>query len=156
MKIPMVLSLLCLLAACASVGQRGEVVNREFTASLTGFQSTPHQGDLDGTGYASLRLDRLANPQLCWEMSVRGITPATAAHVHRGAAGTAGPPVVPITTPDSSGTSRGCAAVDAALAREIAVQPHLFYLNVHNAEFPNGAIRGQLRGRVLENARERR
>lgn len=144
---------LCLLASCASTGERGEVVNREFTASLTGFQQTPHSGDLDGTGYASLRLSRIGAPELCWEMSVRGIAPATAANLHRGAAGTAGPPVVPFTTPDAAGVSRGCAPLEGSLAQEIAVRPHLFYVNVHNAEFPAGAIRGQLRGRSLGSGR---
>lgn len=147
---------LSLLAACASTGEPGQVVNREFTASLTGYQQTPHRGDLDGTGYASLRLARIGAPELCWEMSVRGIGPATAAHLHRGAAGAAGPPVVPFTTPDAAGVSRGCAPVDANLAQEIAVQPHLFYVNVHNAEFPAGAIRGQLRGRILGSGRATR
>lgn len=130
------------LAGCASAAQLGR---GEMSATLTGYQQVPVPGDLDGTGTARLRVDA-GDGRLCWELSARGIDPATAAHVHRGEAGTVGPPVVPLTTPDASERSEGCAAVDPALAREILAQPHRFYVNVHNAPFPTGAIRGQLRG----------
>ena len=36
--------------------------------------------------------------------------------------------------------------LDPMLAREMAMQSHDFYVNVHNAAYPAGAIRGQLRG----------
>jgi hypothetical protein len=51
--------------------------------------------------------------------------------------------VVPFTTP-ASGSSSGCATVAPELFNEIAANPGNFYVNVHNAEFPGGAVRGQL------------
>jgi hypothetical protein len=116
-----------------------------MSSTLTGFQQVPGPGDLDGTGTGRFRVNA-DEGQVCWELTARGIDPATAAHLHRGEAGSVGAPVVPLAPPDASERSEGCAAVDAALAREIIAQPHRFYVNVHNAAFPGGAIRGQLRG----------
>lgn len=122
----------------------------ELSSTLTGYQETP-QGDLDGTGTARIRVDA-EEGRVCWELNARGIDRATAAHIHRGEAGSVGPPVVPLTTPDEAGRSEGCAPAPAELAREMIVRAHGFYVNVHNAAFPGGAIRGQLRGQPRRNS----
>jgi hypothetical protein len=139
------------LAGCAAPGvsTRGTL-----SSTLTGYQATPGPGDLDGTGTARVRIDSDSG-QACWEVNARGIDAATGAHIHRGDAGSAGPPVVPLTTPDAAGRSEGCAAVAAPLAAEMIARPHGFYVNVHSAAFPAGAIRGQLGGQ-LNRAREPR
>jgi hypothetical protein len=133
------------LAGCAGAG--GPPSRLELTSTLTGYQEVPGPGDLRGTGTARLAVDAEAG-RLCWTVTARGIDPATAAHVHRGEAGIVGPPVVPLTAPGASERSEGCAPVDMALAREMIARPYAFYVNVHNAAFPGGAIRGQLRGEV--------
>jgi len=53
----------------------------------------------------------------------------------------AGPVVVPL-APPTGGSSSACGRVDRALA--LARQPSGSYVNVHTAEFPAGALRGQL------------
>jgi hypothetical protein len=133
--------------AAAGCARPGIVQRMELSSTLTGYQAVPGPGDLDGTGTARMRVNGETG-QLCWELNARGIAPATAAHVHRGQAGSVGPPVVPLTSPGASERSEGCAAIDVGLARELIVQPHAFYVNVHNAAFPGGAIRGQLRGQA--------
>lgn len=130
-----------MLSACAtSPGDRAALA-----VTLTGVQEVPGPGDPDGTGTAELRVVP-AQGQICWNLYVRQTDAATAAHIHRGAAGSAGPPVVTLTTPGADGHSEGCTPVDAVLARQIAMQAHEYYLNVHTAAFPAGAVRGQLRG----------
>ena len=87
-------------------------------------------------------------------ITARGIEPATAAHIHRGAAGVAGPPVMTLTTPDTNGRSEGCQIVELGLAREIGMRGYDFYVNVHTRTHPAGAIRGQLRGEGIIRERQ--
>lgn len=84
------------------------------------------------------------------------------AHIHRGRAGENGPVVVTLAWPQD-GRSADCIAQDRILpngnpafardpvtgkplatAFEILMNPEQFYINVHNAEYPAGAVRGQL------------
>jgi hypothetical protein len=51
--------------------------------------------------------------------------------------------VVPLEAP-TDGSSEGCATVERALAQEMIRDPAAFYVNVHNAPFGPGAVRGQL------------
>jgi hypothetical protein len=133
------------LAACVGANH---VSRSELTSTLTGHQETPGPGDLDGTGTARVTVNAITS-RLCWTMAVRGIDPATAAHIHSGTEGVAGPPVMPITTPDAAGQSQGCVPITQELAVAMLREPDLFYLNVHNQPHPAGAIRGQLRGRAF-------
>ena len=49
----------------------------------------------------------------------------------------------------ADGDSMACAeGVDKGLIRAIIRNPHLYYINVHNSEYPAGAVRGQLRAPV--------
>ncbi len=113
--------------------------------SMTGLQEVPAPGDPDGNGTVEIRVVP-ATGAVCWNLYARATEPATAAHIHRGAAGSAGPPVVTLTTPDANGRSQGCATVDEQIVRQMSMAAQDFYVNVHNAAYPQGAIRGQLRG----------
>ncbi len=116
-----------------------------LVASLAGDEEVPGPGDADGRGFAYLVLDPAAG-ELCYTVLIRDLPiPAAAAHIHRGAAGVAGPVVVPLTAPDARGLASACATgVDPALVQEIADAPEEFYVNVHTADSPAGALRGQL------------
>ena len=146
----LILSGAMLLAACATGPENQRAT---LYVTMTGTQEVPGPGDPDGSGTVEVNVVP-ATGQVCWNLYARQIDQATAAHIHRGAEGIAGPVVLMLTTPDASGHSQGCANVDPALAREIGYAGHRFYANVHNAAYPNGAIRGQLRGGAV--SRERR
>jgi hypothetical protein len=113
-----------------------------FTDPVT---NVTHQGDPDGFGDALITVNR-GQGEVCWELSASNILlPGTAAHIHKAAPGRPGPVVVPLSAPDASGFSAGCRSVaDTDLLRDILVNPAAYYVNVHNTDFPPGAIRGQL------------
>ncbi len=103
-------------------------------------------GDLNGNGVASVLLG--ASGQLCFSLLVRGIATPTAAHIHSGNPGVAGPISIALTPlPDSGalGSSSGClTGLSVATISQIRANPGKFYVNVHNGAFAGGAIRGQL------------
>jgi hypothetical protein len=136
-----IMTLMLLVAAIAFNGT-AQAQGRPLATTLTGAAEVPGPGDPDGTGTATLTV----NPgldQICYELTVSGIAPATAAHIHKGAVTVAGPVVVPL-APPTGGTSSGCAEVTRELALAILNNPSDYYVNVHNADFPAGALRGQL------------
>jgi hypothetical protein len=115
-----------------------------LAATLGGAAEVPSPGDPDGTGSATIRL-RAGQAQICFQLTVSNLTlPATAAHIHEGAAGIAGPVVVTLTAPDGTGTASGCVRVARPLVSAILANPAGYYVNVHTTDFPDGAVRGQL------------
>ena len=115
---------------------------RPLATALTGGAEVPGPGDPDGSGMATLRLNQ-GQGTICYELRVSGIAPATAAHIHEAPAGQAGPVVVPLAAP-SGGMSAACVSVGKALVKEIRQHPENYYVNVHNADFPAGALRVDL------------
>jgi hypothetical protein len=132
--------------ALASVAADG---GRKFTTTLTGeaevnAQGVPNQGDLDGIGTATVTLN-YGQGMVCWEITVSGITlPATAAHIHEAPVTAPGPVVIPLSAPDESGFAEGCVSASREEIKEIIQHPEEYYVNVHNTDFPAGALRGQL------------
>src|SRR4051794_34716302 len=124
-----------------------------MTAVLNGHNEVtaagaPDQGDPDGTGLGAVTIDEGAN-LVCFELSaIDKLDAPTAAHIHKGAATTTGPIVVPFTPPPSGtggSSSADCVTPpDPATVGQIAADPSAFYVNVHTTAFPGGAIRGQL------------
>ena len=118
---------------------------RPLFAAMTGAQEVPGPGDPDGTGSVRLTLNQ-GRGTICYRIHVENITlPASAAHIHSGAFGVAGPVVVTLGAPDATGVATGCVTgVDHALIRAIRQHPRQYYVNVHTTDFPGGAVRGQL------------
>jgi CHRD domain len=107
-------------------------------AVLTGANEVPGPGDPDGSGHATFTIDTILLT-VTWDVTVENIDPMIAAHIHPGAAGVAGDPLIDL----SSGLTGGPLQSDE-LAQVIA-NPGAFYYNVHTDPFQPGAIRGQLR-----------
>jgi CHRD domain len=104
-------------------------------------------GDADGHGTAFVQA---SGSTVRFGFSFAGIAPPSAGHIHQGAVGVNGPVVVPffsapgglpMTINGIAGTVTG---LDRKLVAMINRDPRGFYTNLHNADFPGGAIRGQL------------
>ena len=118
--------------------------NGPFSTELLGANEVS-PGDLDGSGTAVIRLIK-GQGEVCFDLAWANIEDPTAAHIHRGAVGVNGPIAVGLFTGlDTDGSTSGCIEnVDPELIKEIRQNPERFYINIHNATFPGGAIRGQL------------
>ena len=138
--------LIATTAAAAMLGSTAlsarEDSGKRFTVTLDGEAEAPRLGDLDGTGQATVRINP-GKGKLCYDLRVSGIQPAAAAHIHEAPAGSAGPIVLGLKAP-TTGMSQGCLSISRELAMEFIRSPEDYYINVHNAEFPSGALRGQL------------
>jgi len=152
------LPLLALLAACDSeptspaafdvlpepsfaVVADGDRGGRPLAAELTGAAEAPGPGDPDGSGSAVVALNQ-GQEMVCFEITVADIATPTASHIHKAPAGVPGGVVVNFNIA-ANGLS-GCVRADAALMKDIRQHPSEYYVNVHNADYPPGAVRGQL------------
>lgn len=116
---------------------------RKLDASLSGLAEVPNPGDPDGSGTFVSRIN-VGQQEICYNLTVIDIQDAFAAHIHVGSEGEPGPIAVTLATPDGDGIASDCTFVSMTTARDIIKNPSGYYVNVHNAEFPGGAVRGQL------------
>lgn len=123
------------VAAAAGALQKG---GNSLHATLTGKVEVP-KGDPDGRGTAEVKI---TGRQVCWEIKASKVAKLVAAHIHKGRAGVAGPVTVPF---GKTYKSKGCVTATTAVAAAIKKNPSAYYVNVHNAKYPAGALRGQLR-----------
>jgi hypothetical protein len=128
------LAALVIAAGATAALQKGGSLH----ATLTGGAETP-KGDPNGHGTAEVKI---IGRKVCWEIKVSKVQKIVAAHIHKGKAGVAGPVVVPF---GKVYKSKGCTTTTAALAAAIVRNPSAYYVNVHNATYPGGALRGKLR-----------
>lgn len=112
----------------------------KLVATLSGANETAG-GDADGTGAFTAKVDAEAG-DLCYTLSGKAIGEPTAAHIHAGAAGSDGGPVVKLEVTGEDLDE--CVAVEPDKLKEIIATPGDFYVNIHTADFPKGAVRGQL------------
>ena len=124
---------------------------RKFTTTLTGAAEcnaagTCNLGDPNGTGTAEVTVN-VGQQRVCWDITVNDIADPQRGHIHNGPAGGAGGIVVGFFEATDV-TLKGCTSttqpVDRALLLDILQNPQNYYVNIHNSEFPSGAIRGQL------------
>jgi hypothetical protein len=97
----------------------------------------------DGVGSDRIVVDA-TRQMVCFALHATNVEQPTAAHIHEGAVGVAGPIVVPLAAPVDGNVSGCTPDVDREVLSRLIQTPAGFYVNVHNAEFPAGAVRGQL------------
>jgi hypothetical protein len=121
--------------ALGSTAEQGTV-----TAKMTGKAERPDKGAPGATGNASFTVDTDTG-KICWTFtSVKGIDKPMASHIHEAGKSKAGPVVVPL---GKAYKAKGC-TTSKQEAGEILEHPAEYYVNIHTAKYPNGALRGQL------------
>jgi CHRD domain len=125
---------------------RGQVaVTASVTTALTARQEVPRpKGNANRArgSFTATVLRSGTTGTMVWRLTFSRLTgAATAAHIHVGARGRAGPVAVPLCGPCRSGVRRTSNVPAAALA---ALAAGRAYVNVHTARNPAGEIRGQI------------
>ena len=130
-----------------------------FHVTLRGSNEVP-PADPDGKATARLDID-LQTGEVCWELRFDRIADPTMAHIHNAAKGVNGQVVVLFFDPThpfksdvddfERGRVSGCSTpsnpngmTPQETAADIAAHPQNYYVNIHDARFPTGAVRGQL------------
>jgi hypothetical protein len=128
-----VASFVAVLAASA-----GTTAGTKLEATLNGkAEGAPKKNK----GKAEVTLNA-ATGKVCWDFRLAKIDgKPNQAHIHKGKAGVAGNVVVPF---GASYKRQGCTSAAKSLVKAILKSPGSYYVNVHNAKHPAGAMRGQL------------
>lgn len=120
---------------------------RALVAKLSGAAEVPPAGTAD-RGHVVVRLSA-KTLKICWSFSALKLsanagaaTTPTAAHIHVGTTGVAGGVYVPL---GATYARKGCTTATKEQVDAILANAKGYYVNVHNASYPNGAIRGQLK-----------
>jgi hypothetical protein len=133
-----------------TTGTAGPGVKKDGTAvslkaALSGAEEVPGPGVKDGVG--AFLID-LAGTKGCYTLKVTMGEKPTMAHLHQGARGATGPPVVdlqPSFEPgESAFTAKSCVDIPADTVARLIGDPAAYYVNVHSDAHPDGAVRGQL------------
>lgn len=114
----------------------------KFNVTANGTQEVP-PADPDGSCTGVLTIDKPTNT-ISWNFTYANIAAPSAMHIHTGAAGVNGGVLVGLGIGGTPGTLSGSVVTSAANINTILANPTGFYVNVHNAEFPGGAVRSQL------------
>lgn len=132
-----------------------------FNVNMTGQKEVtaggiPNQGDLDGFAIGTISLDSGTGGNtgiITWNLDLGGLPtpPVTDFHIHTGAATTAGGVFIgmgvntgagdTLSATEFNGTRTG---LSSANINTVLANPAGFYFNIHNGQFPSGAVRDQV------------
>jgi hypothetical protein len=111
-----------------------------FNTNLSGAQETPANFSM-ATGTGIVTLDS-GTKEMIATVQISGLS-ATAAHVHEGALGVAGPVLFPLLE-TFSGSGSWKTTVTLTDTQITALRAGQYYFNIHSVAFPDGEIRGQI------------
>ncbi len=118
-----------------------------YSVNMTGAAEVPGPGDPDGSAIGTITIND-ATGAISWSLTYANIAAPSDMHIHGPAApvGVAAGVFVGlgVVTTGGAGTLINSLTTSAANALAINTSPTNFYMNIHNAAFPGGAVRGQL------------
>ncbi len=142
----------------------GNIPNPTFRATLSPANEVPPVTNADAGASGTMDITIVATRDAAGTIIAAGVnfsgtltgfpagTVITASHIHTGAAGATGGPVVSLAlTPGEITLATGGGSIVKSnlpvtidLANQIIANPAAFYFNAHTAANPGGAVRGQL------------
>jgi hypothetical protein len=119
-----------------------------YSLNMTGAQEVPGPGDPDGTATGTITLDDVTG-DLSWDITYANISAPTAMHIHGpgGSAGSGAGVYIGLNVATSGGAGTLISSLTHGTLSEVTDvlnDPTDFYVNIHNGDFSQGAIRGQL------------
>ena len=133
---PSSISFAVLLAA--SLGAAGALAQ---DLRLTGAEETPPNAST-AVGTGSIKVD--ADGNVTGSVSAPTLAQPRAAHIHLGAPGQAGPPIITLNGGDE-GTWSVPDGAKLNASQLLSYKAGNLYVNIHTAAFPGGELRAQLR-----------
>jgi hypothetical protein len=144
------------LLSVVLISRAGADTEVKFTTTLTAVDPVTGvvTGDPDGSGTAEFTFDT-EQGTVCYELEVEGIAEPVepgpgvgSAHIHFLATGGIAVNLQADFQPDKSDEFKasGCVQVDSALLQAILANPEQYYVNIHNVDFPGGALSALLSG----------
>ena len=133
--------------AAPAAAYAGGTADDGVHTKLKGSAVVPGPGDADATGKFKASIE---GDQFCYKLKVKKVGEVTSAGIYSGEAGTTGDQVVSLMTgkncttivADADDTAETLSESEAAA---LLADPGLYYVQVATDEFPDGAIRGQLK-----------
>ncbi|NOS99248.1 MAG: CHRD domain-containing protein [Phycisphaerales bacterium] len=117
-----------------------------FTLHMDGAQETPGPGDPDGTAVGDITLNDVTGA-ISWDFDYFNIATPTLMHIHNGVFGVQGPVFIGlgvVTTGGPGTLTNSLVHGNLPQITSILTNPDGYYVNIHNAAFGPGAVRGQL------------
>jgi hypothetical protein len=128
------------LGAVLTAGAGTTAGTTKLAAKLRGANERP-AAKASNKGRAEFRLTPRTG-KVCWQFTIAKIDgKPNQAHIHLGKRGVSGNVIVPL---GANYKRQGCTTAAKATVRAILKIPGAYYVNVHNAKHPAGAMRGQL------------
>ena len=122
-----------------------EIANggKPLNAVLSGANVVPGPGDADGKGSLSITLNQ-GQQTISYQLTVSDIATATAATIHSGAKGKNGASKAELKAPTGGSAKATLTNIDKDFIKDLIKNPQDYYITVATADFPGGALRGQL------------
>ena len=139
MKQPgLIVTLIVFIAAVSFVLAAQQEKGHTFNIQLSGATEL----NTDGKGLLKLNL-KPSQHKICYELSASNVATVSSIQVHSGGIYRVGPMVLEMKTATQD-LMKGCQNLDPELAMDIIHTPENYCVTIVNAEFPHGALRGQI------------
>ena len=133
-------AIVAFLAAAVSAVGASAAMSPVVSTKMTGGAESPN-GPAGASGLSVIHLNA-AKGTVCWQFkNLKGVTSPNASHIHKGGKGVSGPVFIAL---GGKFALKGCTTASKSAITAVESKPGAYYVNVHNAKYPNGAVRGQL------------